>query len=389
MAEPTAESEHAAVQGPLTEREASMPLLTALQQLLHDKYADREFGYEELYNAGTTIFGQPLRTNGTLHLKLELGDGIAYQTLSRQVRVHGIKTHGKYRVIWTAEQREAAAAAAAEAEAKRVADSQQSAAKEAASLEPLKQFADVPQPGADLNGPRELHMERRRLELRVSDRYQKVLEAAVSNMDNAEGLACEHYVQPVEDHSEAYLRILVKFDHPLKKSPAQAFKLLGKAIDMTVLPELEAETAKQKAAAEAKAKLKQGGARVSHRQCLEQCNFFRILTGYAYAVPEDGTFYDIAGSLQHQIYEFRTDSERGRAKRKSVTTDAQGKELTQKAWKDKIVELTDTITSLESEIERQKGELEALSVFKDWELQEDGTMVKVEEPLLRVDFDFQ
>lgn len=52
-AEPTAESEHAAVHGPLTEREANMSLLRALQQLLHDKHADREFGREALLSAGT------------------------------------------------------------------------------------------------------------------------------------------------------------------------------------------------------------------------------------------------------------------------------------------------------------------------------------------------
>jgi hypothetical protein len=408
---PTAEgsAQTAAIHGPITEPEGNMPLLRDLQQLLYDQHKDQAFGHDDFLTAGARVFGQPLRTNGRLHLKLKLGDGVVYETLDRQVCVHGaIQTHGKYRVILTSEQQDAAAAAAEEAEAQRAAVRQRKAAKEEAQNQALKQFADVPEPGTDLNSPPELRMERRRLELRVSDRNLMISVQDVSNMKCTEGLACEHFAQPVQDHHETYFRVFVKFEHPTKKTPTQAFKLLGDATGMIVLPEHEAAAARATAKAEAETEYKRVPG-VTLQQCLEH-TFYRILPGYAYAVPEDSTFYDLAESVQHQIGEFRTARDRDMAKRRSLTTDAQGKELTQRVWKNRVVELTDTVAELQQTIKRQKVEFEALSELqdsdtvaglkqiiaslecqnkrqraelesvdelRDWELQEDGTMVKL------------
>ena len=70
------------------------------------------------------------------------------------------------------------------------------------------------------------------------------------------------------------------------------------------------------------------------------------------------------------------------AEQKVLTSDANGKDLTQKAWKDRIVEQTSTITQLkrtisELEVENkyQKLELQSSRHKKDWEMQEHGTII--------------
>ena len=84
-------------------------------------------------------------------------------------------------------------------------------------------------------------------------------------------------------------------------------------------------------------------------QCLKN-KYDRIMTAYAYAVPEDNSFYALADTLQHQIGQFRTQQDWEMAERKLLTSDANGKDLTQKAWKDRIVEQTSTITQLKRTI---------------------------------------
>ena len=117
------------VLGPETELEANMPLLTKLQQQLHSKHAQQIFMDHELMAEVTHIckFSCGL---GILHRILQLGDGVVYKTLIRQVYARGVTvTHGEYRVIPTAEQNTAQAAAAAEAKALRSATKMKTAAE--------------------------------------------------------------------------------------------------------------------------------------------------------------------------------------------------------------------------------------------------------------------
>ena len=82
------------VLGPETELEANMPLLRKLQQQLYSKHAQRIFMYHELTAEVTHIckFSCGL---GVLHRILQLGDGVVYETLNRQVYARGvIETHG-------------------------------------------------------------------------------------------------------------------------------------------------------------------------------------------------------------------------------------------------------------------------------------------------------
>ena len=153
---------------------------------------------------------------------------------------------------------------------------------------------------------------------------------------------------------------------------------------MTIVPECEVAAAKAKAKTEAQKEIKQGKTSMTLGQCLKR-KYSRIAIAYAYAVPEDSAFYDLAESLQEQWGVFRTCREEEMATRRSLTTDTGGRDLTQKAWKDKIVALTSTvekleqtIESLESENKRQKLELDPLREKQDWELQEDGTVIIVD-----------
>lgn len=387
------ESDHEAVCGPHTELEASMAQLRELQQQLYSKYAHQAFGYYSLSTAVQSVFVGETTGYEVVCRKLQLGNGVVYETLSPEACADA--PYARYRVILTAELTATAAAAAAKTQAEQAAAAaekqaqrdvvkQKAAAKEESLLQTIKQFADVPEHGADLNGARESVKERRRIELRVSDRTMKICPSEAFDKLPLEGLGYEHYVQPVKDSSEAYLRLVLKFLHPVKKSPSQLFKMLGNALDLIILPERKAAAARAKAKAEAEREFQKRVPGVTLRQCLQR-KYFRIKTAYAYAVPEDGTFYDLAEGLEEQEGEFRTEHDRDMAMRKSLTTDANGKDLTQKAWKDRVVELTSTITELESTIEsllsdnkRQKVELKSLSELKDWELQEDGAMIKVD-----------
>ena len=108
----------------------------------------------------------------------------------------------------------------------------------------------------------------------------------------------------------------------------------------------------------------------------------RIMTAYAYTVPEDSSFYALTETLQHQRGQFSTQQDNEMAERKSLTSDANGKDLTQKAWKDRIVDQTSTITQLkrtiselEAENKRQKLQLQCSKHKQDWEKQEDGTII--------------
>ena len=226
------ETEDGVIHGPATDLEANMPLLRELQLRLHSEFAHREFERDHLETAMLSLCSDPSGL-GALRVadarKLRLGNGVVYETLIHQVQLYGV-VHKlcEYRVILTAEQSAAAAAAAAQAEAQRAAARQTAAAKEATLLQTLKQFADVPEPGADLNGARELVKERRRMELRLSDRSMKISLYDAAETQCIEGLAGEHYVQPVKDHNEAYFRLMVKFRSPVKKSPSKCSSCSGK-----------------------------------------------------------------------------------------------------------------------------------------------------------------
>ena len=79
---PALESEHEAVQGPVTELEANMPLLKELQQRLHSEFAHQTFGRHPLEAAVRSLFGQNV-SQSVLNRKLRLGDGFVYEDCGR------------------------------------------------------------------------------------------------------------------------------------------------------------------------------------------------------------------------------------------------------------------------------------------------------------------